>query len=244
LKPTADEYPETLEERVRLALLNKLPGYVRFSKWFAKTYNVEAMSPGWGRAVQRQHGWWHVQDHRWTGNYQFPNIDKTFVSNVVHNTGLILLTRYKANYAFPSVWLMEGFAYYLEMEAIGYSLSFTLGRGGGSGGAGEGETGPVWADSAKWRGALTKLVNGGQDPPLRRIARMTLDQFRYVELIKSWSVVECLIRWDAKKFKKFIDLSKDRSKTEEEALTEAFGVDYRKLDKKWRAYVTAGFRHA
>ena len=36
-------------------------------------------------------------------------------------------------------------------------------------------------------------------------------------------------------------VTKDRSKTEEEALKETFGLNFRKLDAKWRDYVTAGF---
>jgi hypothetical protein len=243
LKPTAADYPETVEERIKLALCNKLPGYVRFATWFDKTYDVESLTPGWARAVQRQHSWWHVQDQRWVSAYQFPNTDKTFVSNVAHSVGLVLLTRYKANYAFPSVWLREGFSYYLEMEGLGYSASFTLGQGGGSMGAAEGESGPVWADSDKWRPALQKLVADGMDPPLRRIARMTVDQFRYMELVKSWSLIEFLVRLDGGKFKNFIDLSKDRAKTEEEALKAAFGLTYQQVDEKWRSYVTAGFKH-
>ncbi|MDA1196122.1 MAG: hypothetical protein O2894_13205 [Planctomycetota bacterium] len=242
LRPTPDEYPEVLEERIHLFLNKKIPGFVRFAAWFDKTYDVESLTPGWKTAIQRQHAWWHVQDIRGVGVYQFPNTDKTFVSNVVHNAGLVLLTRYKANYAFPSVWLLEGFSYYLELEALGYTQSFTLGQGGGTGGEGTGMAGPLWADSAKWRPALRDLVGQGQDPPLRRIAKMTLDQFRYVELVKSWSVVEFLVRWDAARFKTFIGLSKDRSKTEEEALQAAYGVDYRALDEKWRAYVTADFK--
>ena len=241
LKPTEDDYPETVDERIHLFLLKKMPGYVRLSNWFDKTYDVDSLTPGWKTAIQRQNTWWHVQDIRAAGVYQFPNTDKTFVSNAVHAAGLLLITRYKANYAFPSVWLREGFAYYLEMEALGYTQTFSLGRGGGTGGAGAGMKGPVWTDSAKWREALKKVVDEGNDPPLRRIAKMTVDQTNYIQLVKSWSIVEFLIRWDPKKFKQFIDLSKDRSKTEEEALKEAFGANYRKVDAKWRAYVRAGF---
>jgi len=241
LKPTEDDYPETVDERIHLFLCKKMPGYVRMSNWFDKTYDVNSLTPGWKTAIQRQHAWWHVQDIRATGVYQFPNTDKTYVSNVVHGAGLLLITRYKANYAFPSVWLREGFSYYLEMEALGYTQTFSLGSGGGTGGAGAGMKGPVWTDSAKWREALKKVVNEGNDPPLRRIAKMTVDQTSYIQLVKSWSIVEFLIRWDAKKFKQFIDLSKDRSKTEEEALKEAYGANYRKVDAKWRAYVSSGF---
>ncbi len=239
LKPADDDYPETVEERIKLALLKKLPAYVRFSKWFDKENKADELIPGFVRAITRQHAWWWVQDLRWAANYQFPNTAKTFVSNVVHNVGLIMLTRYRANYAFPTVWLREGFAYYLEMESLGYSQSFTLGRGGS---IGAGEAGPVWADSAKWRGALKQTVAEGQDPPLRRMGKMTIDQFRYQELVKAWSVVEFLVRWDPVRFKRFIDVSKDREKKEEEALKEAFGVTYRQCDAKWRAYVAAGFK--
>ncbi len=239
LRPTSDDYPETVEERIKLVLLKKIPGFMRFSQWFDKTYKADSLVPGFVSAVQRQHSWWWVQDLRWTAAYQFPNTDKTFVSNVVHNAGLILLTRYKANYKFPSVWLREGFAYYLEMEALGYSQSFTLGKGGS---AGAGMKGPTWADSGQWRASLKKLVSEGQDPPLRRVARMSIDQFGYQELVKSWSVVEFLVRKDAKKFKAFIDLSKDRSKTEEDALKAAFGWSYKRADTAWRAYVGANFQ--
>ncbi len=239
LRPTEEDYPDVVEERIRLALMKKLPGFVRFSKWFDKTYDADSLVPGFVRAIQRQHSWWWVQDHRWTANYQFPNTEKTYVSNVVHNAGLIMLTRYKANYAFPSVWLREGFAYFLEMETLGYSQSFSLGRGGS---AGAGVKGPAWADSEQWRAALRKTVTEGLDPPLRRMAKMGVDRVGYEELVKSWSIVEFLTRWDAKKFKAFIDQSKERGTSEQDALKAAFGVTYKQCDTKWRAYVTNGFK--
>ena len=242
LKPTPDAYPESVEERILLGLALKMPGYVRFSQWFGKKFDADSLTPGWTNAIQRMKGWWWIQDVRAVGVYQFPNTDRTFVSNALHNAALVMLTRYKANYAEPSVWLRQGFSYYVELQALGYSDSFTLGRGGGSGGAADGEKGPVWMDSEKWKGALQALVGQGQDPPLRRIARMTLDQFRYVELVKSWSVIDFLVALDKTKFKQFIDLSKDRSRDEEVALKEAFGVGYSELDAKWRTFVTAGFK--
>ena len=68
-----------------------------YSRGFAAIYETIAIDtgvvlvPGFVRAIQRQHSWWWVQDLRWAAAYQFPNTDKTFVSNVVHNAGLILL---------------------------------------------------------------------------------------------------------------------------------------------------------
>jgi hypothetical protein len=126
------------------------------------------------------------------------------------------------------------------MEAIGYSDSFTLGRAGT--GAGAGAEGPAWADSAQWRALLKKLVAEGADPPLKRIAKMTQDMFGYEELVKSWSVVEMMIRWDRKRFETFVRLTKEGGKEEEESLREAYGVDWRGLDQKWREYVGADFK--
>jgi hypothetical protein len=242
LSPKDKDLPEVLGERLKVALFKKAPAYARFATWFGEKEKCDELVPGWARAVQKQHSFWWTHPERLTAVYQFPNTDKTFVSNAVHNVGLVLLTRYRLNYQFPPVWLREGFAYHLEMETLKYSQSYTLGRGGGTGGAPSGET-PPWADSDKWRASLAALVAEGRDPPLKRLAAMTNDQMGYPELVKSWSLVECLVRWDAAKFKAFVDASKKDGAVEEDALRAAYGVGYRELDVKWRAYVTAGFKH-
>jgi hypothetical protein len=240
LRPETERaWPQSIQERLRLVLVDKLPGYARFATWFDQQEKASELVPGWGRAVQRQHAWWWADPRPTASVYRFPNTDRTFISNVVHNAGLLMLTRYRFNYRFPRTWFLEGFAYWLELETLGYSDSFTLGRGGTGGSAG---TQPLWADSDKWRDGLRSLVGEGQDPPLRRIARMDADQMGYVELVKSWSVVEMLIGWDADRFKRFVDLVKARE-LEEDALKEAYGVDYRGLDARWRDYVTSGFEH-
>lgn len=245
LKPKDDDLPESdPAQRTRVFLHVKLPAYTRLATWFAGHVKADELVKGWVGAVQRQHAWWWVQDVNAIGCYQFPSTDKTFVSNTVHQVGKLLLTIYKRDYRFPSAWLQEGFAYVLEMDAIGYSLTFTLGRGAGSQATGEDTDVPIWQDSARWREALKAEVLAGTDPPLKRLARMDLSQFRYVELVKSWSVVECLIRWDAAKFKQLIDTLKGDDPDEEKALKAVYGVDYRGLDDRWRAYVQAGFQHA
>jgi hypothetical protein len=85
----------------------------------------------------------------------------------------------------------------------------------------------------------------------------------YPDLVKSWSVVDYLVRQDRTKFKAFVDGTKadldeaararfdvdkdnriddkERVAIEEEALVKATGLNYRQLDEKWRAWVTAGF---
>jgi hypothetical protein len=240
LRPQGKDLPETAGERIRLVLFKRPPAYTRFAQWFGERYRCDDVAPGWSKAVVRQHSFWWTHPERVVGVYQFPNTDKTFTSNVVHDVGLVLLTRYRLNFQFSSVWLREGFAYHLEMETLGYSQSFTLGRGGTAGGAG-GEP-PPWVDSERWRKTLAFAVGDQSDPPLRRLAAMTMDQFGYAELVKSWSVVEYLARWDPAKFKAFVDATKRSGVTEEEALREVYGVDYRELDERWRAWVAGGFR--
>jgi len=241
LRPTPQEYPEGVNGRVRMHMFLKLPAYARFAQWFDKKERCSELSQGWVSAVRRQHSFWWVDPIGVVGVYKFPNTPRTFVSNGVHNLGLILLTRYRFNYRFPPYWLQEGFAYFLEMEAMGYSETFSLSRGGT--GAGPADAKPAWADSEKWRGALRTLVGEGQDPPMKRLARMRHGQMHYVELVKSWSVVECLVRYDRAKFEAFITAEKDRETSDEDALKKVYGWTWRDLDKVWRAYVARGFTH-
>ncbi len=239
--PQGDDLPETLAERLRVVLVLKAPAYARFAEWFGARNKIEAQQPGWSKAVQRQPAFWWVDPEPSVGVYQFPNIDKTVVSNAVHNAALVLLTRYKMNFRFPSPWLREGFAYLLEMEALGYSLTFTLGRGGGTN-PGGGDTAPPWADSAKWKVALKAAVAAGTDPPLKRMGTLPTDGLGYPELVKAWSVVDYLVLWDKARFKAFVDASKaGRDLPEEDALVAATGLNYRQLDEKWRTWVAAGF---
>lgn len=244
LRPTpADWEEDDPNQRVRLVLMGQMPAFSRFSRWFGEQVDAESLVPGWALSTQMNHSWWWVQDVNCIAAYQMPNTDNTFISNVVHLLGPTLLTIYKRDYRFPSAWLREGFGYHLEMESLGYSLTFSLGRGGASMGAGEGADPEAWMDTAKWRAGLAQLVAAGNDPPLHRMARMSLGEFRYEELAKAWSVVECLVRWDRAKFKHFIDLAKERDAEEEASLRTAFGVGLRDLDEKWRDYVRKGFKH-
>ncbi len=246
LKPQGNDYPEEIGERIQIVIFKKAPSYARFAKWFDETENCEDLVPGWTRSVTRQHSYWWTHPRKAAVAYQFPETDKTFASVVLHNVALILLTRYRINYKYPSVWLREGYAYHLELETYGYTQSFTLGKGGTA--SGGGTEGPIWANSSKWKAGLLALVNAGNDPPMKRLAKMGTDQFGYVELVKAWSVVDCLIKWDAAKFKQFIDLTKKTDAQgvpvdEKDALKEAYGVSFRQLDEKWRAFVKNGLKH-
>lgn len=243
MNATSEDYPQGAKHRLRLVLFKKQPGYRKFAGWFEKDAKVTALIDNWANQVIRMKSWWWVQPTPTVSAYRFPDTDKTFVSNVVHNAAMMFLTKYKFNGKMPAVWLREGLAYYLEMEAMGYSLSFSLGKGGT---ASQGTEGPSWADSAQWKTLLAKDVTANVDVPLRRLVKYPFSNFGFQELVKSWSVIDYLARLDPKKFKDFIDRSKRRDKTEqlpgELALKGAYGMTYGELDKHWRKYATNGFR--
>lgn len=241
LRPEAGDLSEGLDGRVRVVLVTKAPAYARVAEWFGERVKAEAVAPGWSRSVQRQPCFWWADPDPTVAVYQFPNIDRTVVSNVVHNAALVLLTRYRFNFRFVSPWLREGFAYLLEMRSIGYSLTFTLGRGGGTNQGGT-DTAPPWADSARWKEALKQAVAAGTDPPLKRLAGLPMEGLGYPELVKAWSVCEFLAGRDGAGLKAFVDAVKaQRDVPEEDLLRELRKTDFRQLDAEWRAWVGAGF---
>lgn len=241
LSPAPEDLPDDVANRVRVVLFKKAPAYAKFAEWYAARNEIEQRAPGWGRSVQRQPAFWWVDPEPTVALYQFPNTEKMLLSGAVHGAGLVLLTQYRMNYRFPTPWLREGFAYFLEMESLGYSLTFTLGRGGGTNQGGS-DTAPPWADSARWKEALKAAVAGGQDPPLKRMSGMQPEQMGYPELVKAWSVVDYLVKRKAGGFKAFVDAAKaDRDAPEEDALTKAVGLNFRQLDEAWRTWVGQGF---
>jgi hypothetical protein len=237
LEPTAMELPQGLKARMRLHVFVKQPAYARFAKYFDKKEKCSSVVKGWVRRAQRQHAFWWVQPTAVVSAYKFPNTTRTVVSNIVHNMSFNLLTLYNFNFRFPKPWLQEGFAYFLEMEAYGYSDTFNLHRAGTAAASASGE--PVWIDSNKWKKTILRLVVEGQDPPLKRIVRMETEQLGYAELVKSWSVVSYLVGLGKADFQAFMRGTKDREKAHpmEESLKEVYGLSWRQLDQKWRAWV-------
>ncbi len=240
LAPGPDEMPEGVDGRIRIHVFTKQPGYARFVQVFDGKAKCSEVSPGWMRSAQRQHAFWWVQPIGVVGAYKFPNTTRTLRSNAVHNMGFLLLTQYHFDYRFPPAWLEEGFAYLLEMEAYGSSDTFNLHQQGTAAASGAGQT--PWADTEQWRGLLKDLVSQGQDVSAKRLSVMPADQLGYPELAKSWSLLELLYRTDAKKLRAFLAATKDRSKSVEDALKEAYGWTWHDLDEKWHAYVAADFR--
>jgi hypothetical protein len=233
--------PEPLHDlRVQILLFDKATPYANFVEHFAKEQGIAAIKgqENWSRMAARQKSFWWPDPVATTAQYAFPNPVKNLASGVVHNLATILVTKHRFNYRFASPWLQEGLAYWTEAGALGYSDTYTIGRGGED----PGDPAP-WQDAKRWRLALKGAVSAGRDPAVPRLAdAQSIEAFGLVELVKAWSVVDLLVRLDRKKFKAFVDGTKTRGTPEEDALKAAYGFDYRGLENRWRQFVEAGFQ--
>jgi hypothetical protein len=227
------------DQRVQVLLFDKATPYARFAEHFAKEQGIHAMAgfEHWAKTSSRQKSFWWTDPVAVTAHTLFPNPVKVLASGVVHNVALVLLNRHRFAFRWNSTWLQEGFAYHVEMATLGWSDSYTVGRGGDD----VGDPAP-WQDAKSWRTALRGALDAGKTLPVPRLAEATLDGLGLVELVKAWSVVDLLVALDRTKFKTFVDGTKARGKSEEDALREAYGLDYDGLEARWKTYVRAGFR--
>ena len=240
MKPEAGDKIDGM--RIEVVCLEKSPAYARYvqriDQELGLSKRVELAS--WAAGASRMRSFWWTDPKPLVGAYLFPNTIQVLESAVAHDVSYVLLNRYRFNFRFSSSWLFEGLAYWLEMQSIGRSATYTIGRGGIAGGA---DT-AAWQDSAKWRDLLKAQVLASQDTSTSRLASYGFknDALTLPDLVKCWSLVDYLIGLDRAKWKAFVDGTKDRSKAEEDALKTAYGVDYKGLETQWRAYVSNGFK--
>jgi hypothetical protein len=229
--------------RVQVFLFEKAPAFARHVEAFGKEVDSESQSPGWSKSVTRQTSWWWLAGTPAVSAYLFPNTTKALASRIAHSLAYVWLDLYHRK-RFASLWLQEGLAYAVEVRALGYSQAYTVGKSGGAG------TDPaVWQDAAKWKDSLRALVTASQDTPAGRLMKVSYAElsFSLPDLVKSWSLVEFLLKKDASKFKAFVDATTLRAKpteperTDEDALHEVYGMDARALETAWRSWAQAGF---
>ena len=225
--------------RVEVVACHKAPAYARYADSVATTEGIAKMAgfETWSKTVARQRAFWWPHPRALQGHYLFPNTMEVLTSGVCHVLVQNLLNRYRFNWRFSPAWLQQGLAYHLEMEAVGRSDTYAVGASGVAGGGDP----AAWQDSKQWKTQLKALVLANQDTPFPRIAASKQDGLTLPDLVKTWSVVDLLVKLDRAKFKAFVDGTKVRDKPEEDALKEAYGFDFRALETRWRAYVQGGF---
>ncbi len=239
LRPGPDDKLDGV--RIGLHCFQKAPTYARFCEAFGKEADVASI-PGletWARQAGRVRGFLWPKPGPVIGSYLFPYKPPELASYAAHAGALALLARYRYDYKKPAPgWLAEGLAYQLELEANGRTDTYNVLRAGVAGG---GDPGP-WMEFGKWKDALKAAVAATQDTPAPRLMAFSDDQFQLPDLVKSWSLVTFLIRLDRAKFKTFVDGVKVRDATVEQALKDAYNVDPRALEARWRAWVEGGFQ--
>ena len=172
----------------------------------------------------------------------------------MHFGANVLATRHET-VAFPTWWLNEALAYYLEIKVAGGAQTFSVSVGGGQGGYAnpgaviEGEKNP-WLDSSNWEGKLLQMARAGGDPKLDHFKGRDLydpsNRLTAEQLAKGWSIVKFLILDDARKFAEFFTDAKTgpgETPVEREvaAVIKHYG-SYRKIEERWRAFALNNFR--
>lgn len=226
--------------RIGLHCFSKAPLYARFCEFFAKEADLATLPgfEGWGRQAGRIRGFWWPKPGPVIGSHLFPYTPANLASFTSHDAVLSLISRYRFTLKrVAPPWVAEGLAYALELEANGGSETFVVGRGGIAGG---GDPGP-WQDSKRWRDALKAAVVATQDTPFARLSGFAEDQLQLPDLVKSWSVIDYLLRLDRARFKPYMDGLKDKDKSPEDALKDAYALDPRGLESRWRSWVEGGF---
>ncbi|MFQ5844104.1 MAG: hypothetical protein ACE5JG_03870 [Planctomycetota bacterium] len=266
-----------LEGKHRLYVFKKNPPYVRLVKWvFGQQKKAEGWDPERVRLEKvrmrmrlRTTSFWELNFQRsnplgdhyarpapeiMSAHVQMPDPFEGLRGHCVHFGANILGTRFVNEYRFPTWWLLEGIAYYLEQRITGSIQTFNVDVGGGGGyvdrGPIEGERKNPWLDTDQWPGLLAQLVQKRRDPKLERIKGKDLfsDKNRLTapDLAKAWSVVTYLIEDDRSKFAAFVRDAKggpgDTAVEREVAAVIKHYGGYRKIEEGWRRYVANNFR--
>ncbi|MEE8106163.1 MAG: hypothetical protein V3T86_11570 [Planctomycetota bacterium] len=254
---------DILAGKHRIYVFRKNPPYKKLVRYL---YNHQRRTEKWSadrakneklrmNLKQRETSFWEVQPEAFSAHVQMPDPFEGLKSHVVHFGGNVLATRH-VSVRFPTWWLSEGVAYYLEKRVTGTIQTFNTDVGGAGGYA---DKGPIennkanpWLDGTKWPELLANLVRGGRDPLLDKFKGKTLwgskNRLNARELAKSWSLVTYMIESDKKKFAAFFEDSKTgpgETDVEREvgAMLKHYG-SHRKLEEKWRNYARNGFRLA
>jgi len=200
----------------------------------------------------RETSFWEFQPVAFSAHVQMPDPFEGLKSHCVHFGGNILITRH-IRQRFPTWWLSEGIAYYLEKKVTGGIQTFNADVGGG----GYANQGPLdssqanpWLDGNKWPDMLLKLVRQGRDPKLAKIKGKVLygkkNRLTAQDLAKAVSVVSYLATDNTKKFAAFVRDAKtgpggNAVEREVSAVIKHYG-SYTKIEQGWKSYALNGFR--
>jgi hypothetical protein len=274
--PSARTNRQLLPGKQRVYVFKKARPYQKLCRWVYEQYEKSGeysperlkIEKARMKTAARETSFWEVQFRRldeagggyggvveevMSAHVQMPDPFEGLKAHCVHFGGNILATRHEA-VAFPTWWLSEALAYYLEIKITGSAQTFSVSVGGTGGYANpgaviEGEKNP-WLDSANWQPKLLQMVRANGDPKLDQFKGRDLynpqNRLTAEQLAKGWSVVQFLILDDAKTFAAFMTDAKTGpgdSPVEREvaAVIKHYG-SYRKIEERWRAYALNNFR--
>ncbi len=261
-------FPDTadniLEGKCRVFVFRKAPPYQRLVRAKHKRLLASGRFTGDRLKIEtlrmkmrlRETNFWEVVPNPMTVHVQMPDSIEALRSRCVHYATNVLMSRYR-EIRFPTWWLNEGVAYYLEKRVTGMIVTYNVDVGGGGSGRYAGEGGPVnegqanpWMDAKKWESMLKQLVIAGKAPSLDKMKSKDLftpgNKLTVPDIAKAYTLVRLLVRMDPKKFAKFVGdakTGKSENPVEREvsAVIKHYG-GYKKIEASWVEYATNGFR--
>lgn len=260
-------FPSSRESKLlagkhRLYVFKKAPPY---QKLVRALFEQGKQNEGWSPQVLKteesrmklrlaETSFWELYPNLLSGHVQMPDPFEGLKAHCVHFGANILSTRYAHSSRFPTWWLLEGVAYYLELRVCGAIQTYNAGVGDASRYA---DAGPIetnkadpWQDASKWGPLLLNLAQTGQDPSLETIKGKVVwgdkNRLNAIELAKAWSVATYLIENDSKVFEAFLADAKtgsggDPIEREAAAVIKHYG-GYAKIDEGWKKYALNNFR--
>lgn len=151
----------------------------------------------------------------------------------IHQTTHILWGYYARGLT-ERAWIYEGLAYYMSSKLNNTASTFCIAQQSGAMG------GKSIGDPAGWRALLKRGLQDGTDPDMRAVLNAGTNSLNSVMCVKAWSLLDWLFTARKKDFLRFVGLMQ-RGTPQDQALLEAFGGSYDKLQSDWVAWVKANY---
>ncbi len=153
----------------------------------------------------------------------------------IHDTTHILWAYCAGNdVAAAHAWMFEGLAYCMSAKLNQTASTFCIAQQSGAGG------GKSVGAPPGWKALIKQGLKDGSDPDMRAVLNAQQNSLNSGLAVKAWSLLDWFFSAKKKEFLRFLGMVKSQ-KPQDQALVEAFGGSYDKLQGDWAAWVKANY---
>lgn len=183
----------------------------------------------WLKSLGGWYAWNPPRAECWAG----PSGPDYGVDFAIHQTTHILWAHH-AREIVERAWIFEGLAYYMSAKLNNTASTFCIAQQSGAMGGRSAGLPPGWK---------TLIKNGladGSDPDMRATLNAGVNSLNSLMCVKAWSLLDWFFTARKKDFLRFIGMMKGGT-PQDQALVDAFGGSYDKLQSDWAAWVKANY---